>query len=261
VQTGLAGKVVIVTAATAKRFWSSRSPIGSHVRFSDEPEWRTVVGIAPDVRAYDMQNNVPDWINGTIYVPYAPNATLEGGNVPSDMTIVVHASLDESQVQGILRRTVTALNSDVPLNEVKPMTTVVSESVSTPASTTFLFVAFAALALILGVIGIYGVLAFLVSTRTREIGIRLAIGALPRDVLWLVLKDGARFSLIGISVGLASAFAVMRLLAGQLYGVSPADPVTFVAAAVVMAVVTLLACYIPTRRAMRLDPMVALRYE
>jgi putative ABC transport system permease protein len=253
--------VVIVTAATAKRYWSSRSPIGSHVRFSDEPEWRTVVGIAPDVRAYDMQNNVPDWINGTIYVPYAPNATLEGGNVPSDMTIVVHASLDESQVQGILRRTVTALNSDVPLNEVKPMTTVVSESVSTPASTTFLFVAFAALALILGVIGIYGVLAFLVSTRTREIGIRLAIGALPRDVLWLVLKDGARFSLIGISVGLASAFSVMRLLAGQLYGVSPADPVTFAAAAVVMAVVTLLACYIPTRRAMRLDPMVALRYE
>jgi ABC-type antimicrobial peptide transport system permease subunit len=141
------------------------------------------------------------------------------------------------------------------------MSTVVSESVSTPASTTFLFVAFAALAVILGVIGIYGVLAFLVSTRTREIGIRLAIGALPRDVLWLVLKDGARFSLLGISVGLLAASALTRLLSGQLYGVSPADPVTFIGAALVMAMVTLLACYIPTRRAMRVDPIVALRYE
>ena len=141
------------------------------------------------------------------------------------------------------------------------MRAVVSESVSTPTSTTVLFVAFAALALVLGLIGIYGVLSFLVSRRTREIGIRLALGAQRRDVLWLVMKEGAKFSLIGISLGLASALAITRLLADELYGVSPADPATFLAAAVLMAAVTLLACYIPTRRAMHLDPLVALRNE
>jgi putative ABC transport system permease protein len=141
------------------------------------------------------------------------------------------------------------------------MRAVVSESVSTPASTTVLFVAFAALALVLGLIGIYGVLSYLVSRRTREIGIRLALGAQRRDVLWLVMKEGAKFSLVGISLGLACALGITRLLASELYGISSADPATFIAAATLMTAVTLLACYIPTRRAMRVDPMVALRNE
>jgi len=105
------------------------------------------------------------------------------------------------------------------------------------------------------------VLSFLVSRRTKEIGIRLALGAQRRDVLWLVMKEGARFSLIGISLGLAGALGISRLLAGELYGVSPADPATFLAAASLMTAVTLLACYIPTRRAMRVDPLLALRHE
>jgi ABC-type antimicrobial peptide transport system permease subunit len=141
------------------------------------------------------------------------------------------------------------------------MRAVVYESVSTPASTTVLFVAFAALALALGLIGIYGVLSFLVSRRTREIGIRLALGAQRRDVLWLVMKEGAKFSLIGIALGLTSALAITRILASDLYGIRPADPFTFIATAVLMSAVTLLACYIPTRRAMRVDPLNALRHE
>jgi len=253
--------VVIVTASTAKRYWPSGNALGSHVRFSRDPEWRTVVGIVPDVRAYDLQNSVPDYIKGTIYVPYSPNATVEGGVVPSDMTVVIQASLDESQIQDVLRRTTAALNAEVPVSEIKLMSSVVSESVSAPASTTLLFVAFAGLALVLGIIGIYGVLSFLVSRRTREVGIRLALGAQKRDILWLVMKDGLRFAGIGVSLGLISAFALSRLLASQLYGVSPADPVTFATVAAIMFLVTLLACYIPTRRAMRVDPMVALRYE
>jgi predicted permease len=253
--------VVIVSASTARRFWPGESALGSHLRFSSEQEWRTVIGIVPDVRAYDLQRSVPDWMNGTVYLPYNSKATLEGERVPSDMTVVVQSSVDESQVQDALRRTIASLGPEIPLSEIRPMSAVVSDSVSTPASTTILFVAFAALALILGIIGIYGVLAFLVSTRTREIGIRIALGALPRDVLWLVLKEGARFSLIGIALGLASAFVTTRLLAHELYGVSPADPVTFLAATTVMAAVTMLACYIPTRRAMRIDPIIALRYE
>jgi putative ABC transport system permease protein len=228
---------------------------------SGAKDWRTVVGIVSDVRAYDLQKNVPDWINGTIYFPYTPNATLEGGRVPSDMTVVVQSSLDESQVQNVFRRTIASLNPEVPASEVKPMRAIVSESASTPASTTVLFVAFAALALVLGLIGIYGVLSFLVSRRTREIGIRLALGAQRSDVLRLVMKEGAKFSLIGIALGLASALAISRLLASELYGISPADPATFLAVTILMTAVTLLACYIPTRRAMRVDPLIALRHE
>jgi putative ABC transport system permease protein len=253
--------VTLVSAATARRFWPGRSAVGSHVRLSGDKDWRTVVGIVSDVRAYDLQKNVPDWINGTIYFPYATNATLEGGRVPSDMTVVIQSSLEELQVQNALRSTIAGLNPEVPASEVKTMSAVVAESVSTPASTTVLFVAFAALALVLGLIGIYGVLSFLVSRRSREIGIRLALGAQGRDVLWLVMKEGAKFSLIGISLGLASALGITRLLASELYGVSPADPATFFAAALLMTAVTLLACYIPTRRAMRVDPLVALRNE
>ena len=253
--------VALVTSSTSRRFWPGRSPVGSHVRLSGDKDWRTVVGIVSDVRAYDLQKNVPDWINGTIYFPYATNATLEGGRVPSDMTVVLQSSLDESQLHNVLRSTISGLNPEVPASEVKPMRAVVSESVSTPASTTVLFVAFAALALVLGLTGIYGVLSFLVSRRTKEIGIRLALGAQRRDVLWLVMKEGARFSLIGISLGLAGALGISRLLAGELYGVSPADPATFLAAASLMTAVTLLACYIPTRRAMRVDPLLALRHE
>ncbi len=253
--------VALVSESTARRYWPGRSPIGSHVRLSGDKDWRTIVGIVSDVRAYDLQKNVPDWINGTIYFPYAPNATLEGGRVPSDMTVVLKSSLDESQIQSALRLNIASLNSEVPVSEVKPLREILSDSVSTPASTTMLFVVFAGLALVLGLVGIYGVLSFLVSRRTREIGIRIALGAQRRDILWLVMKEGAKFSLIGIALGLASALAITRLLASQLYGVSPADPATFLGAAFLMTAVTLLACYVPTRRALRIDPFVALRQD
>jgi ABC-type antimicrobial peptide transport system permease subunit len=115
--------------------------------------------------------------------------------------------------------------------------------------------------LVLGIIGIYGVLSFLVSQRTREIGVRIALGAQRGEVLYLVMKDGAKFSFAGIAVGLAGALLVTRLMSSELYGVSPLDPMTYLGVALVMAAVTLLACYVPTRRAMRVDPMVALRCE
>jgi putative ABC transport system permease protein len=177
------------------------------------------------------------------------------------MTAVIQSNLGDSQVQNALRHAIAGLNPEVPPSEVKPMRTIVSEAVSTPASTAILFVAFAALALVLGLIGIYGVLSFLVSRRTREIGIRLALGAQRRDVLWLVMKEGAKFSLIGIALGLGFAFAITRLLANELYGISPADPATFLGGAILMTAVTLTACYIPTRRAMRVDPIVALKNQ
>jgi putative ABC transport system permease protein len=196
-----------------------------------------------------------------IYIPYTTKATMEQGGIPSDMTLTIDTRLDDRQVQEILRTTVAQLNPEVPASDVRSMTRVVADSVATPASTAWLFVAFAGVALLLGVIGIYGVLSFLVAKRTREIGIRMALGAQKRDVLWMVMREGLRYALIGISVGLVFALLATRLLASELYGVSPVDPLTFAFAAIVMGTVTMAACYIPTRRAMKTDPLIALRHE
>jgi predicted permease len=253
--------VAVVAAATARRFWGDKNPVGQHIRFVGEVEWRTIIGVVADVRAYDLQQSEPTFLQGTLYVPHSPKSTLEGGRLPAEMTVAVRTTLDEVQAGTMLRRIVTGLNQEAPVSEIRTMRAVMSESVSTPASTTSLFVVFAGLALVLGMVGIYGVLAFLVSKRTREIGIRMALGAQRRNVLWLVMKEGAKFSLTGIAVGLAAAFAVTRLLSSELYGVSPVDAFTYAAVAAVMAMMTLLASYIPTRRAMRVDPLIALRCE
>jgi putative ABC transport system permease protein len=253
--------VAMVTAETAHRYWPNQSALGKHIRLLDDQNWRTIVGVLSDVRAYDLQRNTPSWIEGTAYIPYNSIATLEDRRVPAEMTIAIRTAADDAQLATMLRENVAAQNPEVPVSEVKTMGALVSESISTPASTTSLFVAFAALALLLGIIGVYGVLSFLVTQRTREIGLRIALGAQRGDVLYLVIKEGAIFSFAGIGIGLAGAFLVTRLMSSELYGVSPVDPLTYVGVAMVMTAVTLLACYIPTRRALRVDPMVALRYE
>jgi putative ABC transport system permease protein len=253
--------VALVTAETARRYWPNQNAVGKHIRLLDQKDWRTVVGVISDVRAYDLQSNSPKWIEGTAYVPYNPTATLEDKRMPSEMTIAIRTASDDSRIATQLRETIAALNHQVPVSEVRAMGAVVSEAISAPASTTSLFIAFAAVALLLGIIGVYGVLSFLVAQRTREIGLRIALGAQRGDVLYLIMKEGAKFSLAGVAIGLIGALLVTRLMSSELYGVSALDPLTYVGVAVLMAAVTLLACYIPTRRAMRVDPMVALRYE
>jgi len=253
--------VAIMTAESAQRFWPEQSALGKHIRFSRETEWRTVVGVVGNVRAYDLQHSTPDYMNGTVYVPFNMKATGESGQVPTEMTVAVRSTGDDGQVAAMLRGIVTTADPDTPVGELKTMQAVLSESVAAPASLASLFTAFAALALVLGTIGIYGVLAFLVSRRTREIGIRLAMGAQRVDVCWMVFKEGAKFYGCGITLGLAGAFGATRLLAGQLYGVRAIDPLTYFGVALVMALVTMLACYLPARRAMRVDPLTALRFE
>ena len=160
-----------------------------------------------------------------------------------------------------MREAVDSANPEAAVSEIKTMDAVLSDAVATPRSTALLFIVFAALALALGSIGIYGVLSFLVANRMREIGIRMALGAQRREVLWSVLKEGAQTSFLGIALGIAAGFALMRVLSSELYGVSAADPLTFGAVAFIVAFVALLGCYIPASRAMRVDPLVALRYE
>lgn len=253
--------VAIVTAGTARRFWPNSTAVGKHVRLLDEKQWRTVVGVIADVRAYDFQHNVPAWIRGTAFVPYNASATLENHKIPADMTLAVRTATDDPQLGAMLRHIVTTVNPLVPVSELKEMSAVLADAVATPASTAWLFAVFAAVALALGMIGVYGVLSFLVSKRTREIGVRIALGAQRSHLLWMILGEGARLALVGISLGVVAALLVTRLLSSQLYGVTATDLPTYAVVVLAMTAATLLACYIPTRRAMSVDPLVALRHD
>ena len=253
--------VAIISAETAQRFWPNQNAVGKHIHLLNDKSWRTIVGVTGDVRAFDLQETTPSWMKGVVYVPYNSLATLEDGRMPADLTIVTRTNVDSSQMASTVREAVAGANPEAAVSEIKTMNAVLSDAVATPRSSALLFIVFAALALTLGSIGIYGVLSFLVANRTREIGIRMALGAQKREVLWSVLKEGGQTAFLGIALGIAAAFALMRVLSSQLYGVSPADPFTFGAVILIVAPVALLACWIPASRAMRVDPMVALRYE
>jgi putative ABC transport system permease protein len=253
--------VAIVPRATARRFWTEHNAIGKRIRFVGENHWHTVVGVVGDVRAHDLRRDVPDWIDGAVYVPYSPKATLEDGRIPVEMTIAAVTTTDPSSFEAALRETLAGLSQEIPVSELRTMRATVSDAVASPAAVTTLVVAFAGVALVLGVIGIYGVLSFLVSRRTREIGIRLALGAQRRDIVRSIMSEGAQLSLAGVALGMAGAAAVTRVLSRELYGVGAADPLTYAVVATVMVMVTMAACCVPTYRAMRVDPLIALRQE
>jgi putative ABC transport system permease protein len=173
----------------------------------------------------------------------------------------VHAASDPAQLTAAIRNEVQALDKDLPIYNVKTMERRISESASQPRFRTLLLGIFACLALLLASIGMYGVISYSVTQRTHEIGLRVALGAQGRDVLKLVIMQGMKMALVGIGIGLVGAFIVMRLMSSFLFGVSATDPVTFVGVSILLMGIALLACYIPARRATRVDPMVALRYD
>jgi predicted permease len=259
--TSPTSRVVILSAETARRFFPNQDAVGRHLRLIPQAEWYTIIGVAADVRAYDLRRNVPSWMDGTMYIPYGPLATREEGGIPAEMTLIVRSAENQRGLQESLRNLASSLSEDVPVTEVKPMQLILSDAVSASRAVTSLFSGFAALALVLGIVGIYGVISFFVSQRTREIGVRVALGAQPADVLKLVLREGLSITLMGVAVGLAAALALTRFLGSLLYGVRASDPLNFTSVAVLFAGVALAACYIPARRAMRVDPIVALRYE
>ena len=251
--------VAIVPAATARRFWPEGSAVGKQIRFVGELEWRTVIGVVADVRAYNLTSDAPSFIAGTVYVPYTPRATQEDGRIPAEMTLVVRTPSDLPRVGAALRDLVFEFSREVAVSDVKSMRRYLSDAIAAPLSTTVLFMTFAGLALTLGGVGVYGVLAFLVSKRTREIGVRVALGARTSDIVWLIMKEGVKFCAAGIALGIAGALAASRSLSSELHGVSAADPATYAGVSFVVVIVTFLACYVPTRRALRVDPQVTLR--
>ena len=251
--------VAVVSAATARQFWPNENPVGRHVRFVGETGWRTIVGIAADVRGFDLTKSAPAFIAGIIYIPHAINATMEDGRIPTEMVLALRTRLSSTAVESLVREAAIDGGGEVAVSDVRRMDDVIAATVAAPSAITALLGAMAALAVTLGCIGVYGVLSFLVSRQTREFGIRLALGAQPRDVLWLVLREGAGLCAAGIAIGVAGAASLSRLLTSELHGITPSDPLTYISVAFAVSVVTLLACYVPTRRAMRVDPLIVLR--
>jgi putative ABC transport system permease protein len=177
------------------------------------------------------------------------------------MSVVAHTTADPDVFAANLRKIVASVDPDTPVDDIRTMEQLISTSVAQPRFTMLLLTIFATVALILGAVGIYGVIAYTVSQRTQEIGVRMALGASKEDVLRLVVRQGATLALIGVTIGLAAALATTRVLKNMLYGVSTTDAATFVIVPLVLMAVALLASYIPARRAARVDPMSALRAE
>ncbi|MFZ1973107.1 MAG: ABC transporter permease [Candidatus Acidiferrales bacterium] len=260
--TDVAGRpgAILISQSMAKLFWPHEDPIGKRLTLSFTPNMtRVVVGVVADVRLYALNESRPQ---PALYLPMAQLS------VPKDeawhsfgMNLVVRTRQDPASVIPAVTGAVRNVDSDVPVLSVRTMDVAVSESLSPQRFSMLLLAAFAGLALLLAVVGIYGVMSYSVSRRAQEIGIRVALGATRKDVLMLVVRHGLLLALTGSAIGIVGALLLSRVIASQLYGVSPTDPVTFIAVSTLLTVVALAACYIPARRAMQVDPMVALKYE
>jgi len=248
--------VVIVTEKFVRDFFPNEEAVGKRIRpgigtFEDEDTpWREIIGVVGDVRNRGLDTPPPP----AYYVPQT--------QVPfSQLVGVIKTSNDPHSLISAVTKEVAAMDQDVPLFAVKTMDEYMSTSVAGPRFSTTLLSIFAAVALVLTVVGLYGVMSYSVAQRTNEIGIRLALGAQARDVLLMIVKQGGMLIVLGLVIGLAGAYVVTRLITSWLFEVKAKDPFTFAAVAVLLAIVGLLACYIPALRATKVDPMDALRCE
>jgi len=246
-------RVGIVNETSARRFWPGESPIGKRIQPQDSQEWIRVVGVAGDV----IQSGLDHPPEPGVYLP--PNS-----DVPFGMFGIVRTSRDPLSLVSSIREVVRAADSGLPIQDIRTMSRLISESMWLRHLTCWVFGLPATAAGIMAFAGLYSVINYSVSRRVQEIGIRMALGASVPGVTGMILREGFRFIAVGLPFGLAGGFVLSRLFAslpGMLYDVSPNDPVTFLAVILLLTTVTLLACYFPARRAAKIDPMVALRYE
>jgi putative ABC transport system permease protein len=243
--------VVLINETLASRFWPDEDPLGKRVKLGgpDGP-WRTIVGVVGDVRHAGLDGP------GEMQV-YAPEAQ---GASPF-VFLVIRSSNDPTALTGSIRREVWAVDSEQPIYNVATMQQLVSRSVAQRQFTMLILGVFACVALLMAAVGIYGLISYSVTQRTHELGLRMALGARRRDVLSLVIRQGMTLAGVGLAVGLGASLLVTRLVAGLLYGVSATDPGTFALTSLLLGGVALLACYVPARRATKVEPVEALRYE
>jgi putative ABC transport system permease protein len=253
-----AAQVAIVNEKMASLYWKDGHPIGRRIRMNSNAQrpWATVVGIVADLQ----HNGLGSMVKEKFYRPHAQFAQSTGFAI-RNMTLVVKTPGNPMTLVGAVRHEIAAMDPALPVAAIRPMTDVVEGAESAPRFTGWLLGLFAGLALTLAAIGIYGVLAYLVSQRTREIGIRMAVGAAPGSVLRLVVGRGLRLALQGVVIGLIAAFVGARVMAALLYQVQPRDPATFVAVPLVLSFVALMVSVVPALRAMRVDPIKALRTD
>jgi predicted permease len=247
----------VVNKALAERYWPGKSALGKRLSLDRPGEgiWYTIVGVVGDVHDAGLESPPTP----SIYYPMVRFSDVEWA--PRSITLVVRGGGDPAAFVAPLRAVVRSLDPNLPLSQVRPLGEVVERSIARTSFTMLLLVAAAAIALVLGSLGIYSVIAYVVSQRTREIGVRMALGATRRDISRMVLGEGLAITSLGIAVGLAGALALTRLMLALLYGVSPTDPATFVAVPALLAGVALLATWVPARRAARVEPLVAIRCE
>jgi putative ABC transport system permease protein len=248
--------VAIVNEEMARAFFPHEDPIGVRIRWAGDPglpRWMTVIGVAGDVKHSGL--NQPT--DPAVYTPFSQSDEAW----TRFMTLAIRARDASPGLVEQVKRQIWSLDGQIPVGDVHAMDELIAVSLAQQRFNMLLLGVFAALALILAAVGIYGAMAYAANQRTHEIGIRTALGAQRRDVLWLVMRDGARIALFGIASGIAGGLALTHLMASLLFEVKPTDPATFASVAILLAFVVLAACYIPARRAMRVDPMVALRYQ
>ena len=248
-----AQRVAIIDQFLARKYWPKRSPIGAKIKrgIDDDSDVVTVIGVVNSVKVNDLAENNPV---GQMYFHYKQY-------VPRSMHLVVRSQREDVQLTAAIRRQMQGTDPELPMFDARTMPERISRSLVSRRAAMILCLVFGGLALVLAAIGIYGVLAYSVTQRTREFGIRVALGASVRDVIGMVLSQGLKLAAIGLGIGLAVAFGLARLLTALLYEVKPTDPVVFVSVAVLLAAIALIASLIPSLRAVRIRPAVALRYD
>jgi putative ABC transport system permease protein len=248
--------VGVINEAMVRQFFKDKEPVGARVRWARGPEqiWVTIVGVVGDVRHFGL--NQPD--EPAVYTPYAQ--TAQPWKRWQYLVVRSSTQTPASLVEAV-KKQVWSVDSQIPVTKVRAMTDVVAASMTPQRFNMTLLGIFAGVALLLACVGIYGVMSYSVAQRTHEIGIRMALGAQTGDVLGMVLGQGMLLILAGVAIGLLGAFALTRVMASLLFGVTATDPLTFVSVALLLVAVSLVSCYLPARRATRVDPMTALRYE
>ena len=257
--------VAVIDESMAEKYFSGQDPIGQYLDFNTNPSAfdkrpvPQIIGIVGHVNQWGLDSDGPDSLHTEIYLPIAqvPDKELQRGGVATDVFVRLHTA-GAANLEA-LRSRILEFNSGMVVHNPEDMEKTVADSISNKRFTMTLLGVFALLALLLACIGIYGVLSYMVGQRTKEIGVRLALGAQKFDILRMVLKDGARMTLTGILIGLVGALALTRLMGTMLYGVRPTDPLTFICVAALLCAIAMLACYLPARRAMKVDPVEALR--
>ena len=249
--------VTVINNAMAKKYWPGQDPIGREVGV-ENPRWptRTVVGIVPDIKHASLRE-VPD---PEMYVPYTQNEIRIWPSMQT-MQVALRSKIEPAALTASAREALRSVDPDLPISNVATLEALVDNSMAQSRFSLFLLGSFGILALVLAMIGMYGVISYSVQQQTREIGIRMAMGATRQDVLRMVLGSGARLAALGITIGLPTAWIVTRTMESFLYGVRSTDPLTFAVVSVLLMSVALFACFLPARRATRVDPLVALRYE